>query len=74
MDPINFHKNVLLDIVKNVVPTAGADPGGGPRGLENQVFIHFIYFISFFNYHFKMVILVVYLTRNGFVSLFGFIH
>ena len=54
---------------------------------ENQVFIlnffhlcynhpllSYFYFISIFNYHCKMVILVVYLTRKGLVSLFGFIH
>ena len=40
----------------------------------NHPLLSYFYFISFFNNHRKMVILVVYLTLKGLLSLFGFIH
>ena len=40
----------------------------------NHPLLFYFHVISYFNYHCKMVILVVYLTFKGFASLFGFIH
>ena len=37
----------------------------------NHPLLPYFYLISFFNYHWKMTILVLYLTRKGLVSLFG---
>ena len=40
----------------------------------NQSLLSYFPFNSFLNYYLKMVILIVYLTRKGFASLFAFIN
>ena len=40
----------------------------------NHALLYYFSFISFFNYYLKMVILIAYLTLNGYASLFAFIH